>query len=163
MADLLDSGSFQRAVASGFSFRYPELQGAIDHLIGTSAEGHDAAPAEMHYNGECPVSRAEISHYAKVCADASISVQFIDATKQEGSLAACGLRREHLRRRLSLRDTKGRLLNGMPTPIELRYRMPGCRWLSVLLSAPLVRQLSSITYDQVIAPTLVFWARRRAR
>jgi hypothetical protein len=51
----------------------------------------------------------------------------------------------------------------MPALIELWSRMPGYRWLSVLLGAPLLRQLSAVVYDQVIAPGLAFWARRRAR
>jgi hypothetical protein len=166
MAQLLVDGQRvipAHAVAAGFDFRYPQLQGALDHLIGPGARDHDADPAEIYYNGECPVCRAEMSHYAKVCADASMSLQFIDATKEENMLAACGLRREHLERRLYLRDTKGRLLSGMPALIELWSRMPGYRWLSILLSAPLLRQLSAVVYDQIVAPGLAFWARRRAR
>ena len=166
MAQLLVDGQRvipARIMAAGFAFRYPTLQDALDHLLGAGAQSRDADLAEIYYNGECPVCRAEMSHYARVCADASMSLRFIDATKQVDGLAACGLRREHLERRVYLRDTEGRLLSGMAALFELWSRMPGYRWLPVLLGAPLLRQLSTVVYDQVIAPGLAFWARRRAR
>ena len=161
MAQLLVDGQRvvpERTTAAGFVFRYPELRGALDHLLGAGAQSRDAGLAEIYYNGDCPVCRAEMSHYAKVCADASMSLQFIDATKEQDRLSACRLGREHLARRLYLRDTEGRLLSGMPALIELWSRMPGYRWLSVLLGAPLLRQLSTVVYDQIIAPGLAFWA-----
>lgn len=166
MAQLLVDGQRvvpARAAAAGFAFRYPQLQGALDHLLGAAAKDHDAALAEIYYNGDCPVCRVEMNHYEKICADASMSLQFIDAMKQEDALATCGLGRDHLARRVYLRDTEGRLLSGMPAMIELWARMPGYRWLAVPLRAPLLRQLAAVVYDHIIAPGLAFWARQRAR
>lgn len=152
-----------RALAAGFDFRYPQLQNALDHLVGAGAKKLEAARAEIYYNGEYPVCRAEMSHYATRCAEGSMTLRFTDTAKHEGALAACGLGREHLERRLYLRDANGRLLSGMPALIELWSRLPGYRWLSVLLSAPLLRQLSAVVYDLGIAPGLAFRARRCAR
>lgn len=166
MAQLLVDGQRvvpAHALAAGFTFRHSRVQDALDHLLRGAVKSDDVPLGEIYYNGECPVCRAEMRRYSKVCADASISLQFVDATRQDGILAAYGLGREHLWRRLYLRDTRGRLLSGLPAMIELWSRMPGYRWLSALLRWPLLRRPSEAVYDLVIAPALAFWARRRMR
>jgi hypothetical protein len=78
-------------------------------------------------------------------------------------LASCGLRREHLERRVYLRDGRGQLVSGMPALVALWSRIPRYRRLAQVLNMPVLRQASILMYDHVIAPSLAFWANRRIR
>jgi uncharacterized protein (TIGR01777 family) len=151
----------RRALASGFVFRHPDLRAALDHLIGTRAHAADAELTEMYYNGECPVCNAEMSHYARLCAESQKSLRFIDSMQRPDALAACGLRTDHLERRVYLKDAKGRIVSGLPALIELWSRMPRYQWLAKLTSTPGLHRISVALYDHVIAPSLAAWGRVR--
>jgi uncharacterized protein (TIGR01777 family) len=151
----------RKALASGFVFRHPDLRAALDQLLGRRAQMAGAELTEMYYNGECPVCSAEMSHYAKLCADSQKSLRFIDATQTADALVQCGLRTDHLEQRVFLKDSKGRIISGLPALIELWARMPQYRWLARVTSLPVLKPLSVALYDHVIAPTLTRWARLR--
>ena len=76
-------------------------------------------------------------------------------------LAAYGLRREHLERRLYLRDEQGRILSGFRAVLALWARMPEYRWLARVFSWPPLRAVCESLYDHVVAPGLAYWARVR--
>jgi predicted DCC family thiol-disulfide oxidoreductase YuxK len=162
MAQLLVDG--QRVVPSyattlGFKFHHPRIEGAFRDLLGAaSAE----ALTEVYYNGECPVCRSEMTHYETLCAHSQPTFRFIDSMQRPNELAGCGLRREHLERRVYLRDTDGRILSGMPALFRLWSTMPEYRWLSKVLTFPLLRPLSILLYDHIVAPSLAYWAARGA-
>jgi len=150
-----------RALRSGFVFRYPNLGTALEQLL-----GRQRAPtqqAEIYYNGDCPVCRTEMEHYANVCATTRPELHFIDSTRHPQEFARCGLRREHLERRVYVRDGEGRILSGMPAIVALWWKMPGYERLAKMLSLPVIRPISVVLYDHVIAPTLAWWARTRSR
>jgi len=149
----------RRALASGFVFRHPDLREALDHLIGQRA---DVELTEMYYNGDCPVCSAEMNHYASLCAESQKSLRFIDALQTPDALARCGLRTDHLERRVYLKDSKGRIVSGLPALIELWRRMPQYRWLARLTSLPILSSISVRLYDHVIAPSLAAWAKSRS-
>jgi uncharacterized protein len=151
----------RKALASGFVFRHPDLRAALDHLMGRRAQTAGAELTEMYYNGECPICTAEMSHYARLCADSQKSLRFIDAMQKPDALVQCGLRIDHLERRVFLKDSKGRIISGLPALIELWARMPQYRWLARLTSLPVLKPLSVAFYDHVIAPALANWARFR--
>ena len=151
-----------RALAAGFVFKFPNLGAALEHLLGSSPKTTGNSPADIYYNGECPICRTEMEHYAEVCATSRPDLRFIDSTQKPNEFAICGLRREHLERRVYIRDADGRILSGMPALLELWWRMPGYGWLAKTLSLPLLRQASVMLYDHVVAPTLARWARARA-
>jgi predicted DCC family thiol-disulfide oxidoreductase YuxK len=151
----------RRALMSGFVFRHPDLREALDHLLGPRARGADAELTEMYYNGECPVCSAEMSHYAGLCAGSQKSLRFIDAMQSPDALAQCGLRIDHLERRVYLKDSKGRIVSGLPALIELWWRMPQYRWLARLTSVPGLRGVCAGFYDHLLAPGLAAWARMR--
>lgn len=152
----------RRALASGFVFRHPDLREALDHLIGRRSKTAGAELTEMYYNGECPVCNAEMSHYARLCADSLKTLRFIDSMQRPDALAECGLRTDHLERRVYLKDSKGRIVSGLPALIELWLRMPRYRWLAKLTSVPVLKPMSIGLYDHVIAPGLAMWARVRS-
>jgi uncharacterized protein len=162
MAQLLVDGQRvipTRAGGAGFGFKHPNLGEALTHLLGKH-EAFDTTSAEIYYNGECPICRTEMEHYASVCATARPELNFIDSTRAPNNLATCGLRREHLERRVYLKDGTGQILSGMPALIALWSRMPGYGWLSRLFSLPLLKQAAAAMYDHVVAPSLALWARR---
>jgi uncharacterized protein (TIGR01777 family) len=151
-----------RAVAVGFTFKHPNLGEGLAHLLGNAQESFDPASADIYYNGECPVCRTEMEHYASLCATPHPRLRFVDSTRAPDELAACGLRREHLERRVYIRDGKGQILSGMPAIIALWARMPRYSWLARLFSLPLLKQATVLMYDHVIAPSLALWARSRS-
>jgi uncharacterized protein (TIGR01777 family) len=149
----------RRALASGFVFRHPDLRETLEHLVGKRTP--DAELTEIYYNGDCPVCSAEMNHYAGICAGSQKSLRFIDALQTPDALARCGLRTDHLERRVYLKDSKGRIVSGLPALIELWQRMPQYRWLARVTSLPILMPISMGLYDHVIAPSLAAWARAR--
>jgi predicted DCC family thiol-disulfide oxidoreductase YuxK len=148
-----------RALGMGFQFRNIQVHEALADLV--RAEPIGTAAADIYFNDQCPVCNAEMTHYANLCANLQSEFHFIPASQQPEALAQCGLRREHLERRVYLCRPDGRILSGMPALIALWSTMPRYRWLSTLVGLPLLRQLSVILYDHAIAPTLAFWANHR--
>ena len=164
MAQLLVDGQRVlpvRAQAAGFRFRFPGLASALRDLLDP---GHQPqwGGVEVYYNGACPVCRAEIESYARLCAAQATDVRFVDSTQNPDALAAQGLRREHLEQRLYLRDARGRIVSGIPAMLALWSRVPGQQWLVRLVDRPLIRPLAALAYDHVIAPVFTWWARARA-
>jgi uncharacterized protein (TIGR01777 family) len=161
MAQLLVDGQRvvpTRATTLGFNFRHRRIRDALKSLLGTT--NSDSAPTEVYFNGDCPVCRTEMTHYANVCANSQAKFRFIDSMQRPDEFVECGLRREHLERRVYLRDADGRILSGMPALVHLWSRMPRYRWVSRVLALPVLRPLSTLLYDHVIAPSLAFWATR---
>ena len=104
-----------------------------------------------------------MEHYAEICAATRPELRFIDSTQGPNDFTQCGLRQEHLERRVYIRDANGQIMSGMPAIIALWSRMPRYEWASRLFSLPVIRQATELLYDHVIAPSLALWARSRAR
>jgi hypothetical protein len=51
----------------------------------------------------------------------------------------------------------------MPAIIALWLKMPGYGRLARIFSWPIIRPAAVVLYDHVIAPTLFWWAKTRAR
>ena len=168
MAQLLVDGQRvlpNRTVAMGFYFRHAHLDRALGHLL-TEASGRlrtTTAGADFYFNGACPLCRAEMRHYAAICASTAPEVQFIDSSRHARALENCGLRQEHLERRVYTRDADGRLLSGMSALIALWSRMPQYSPLAKLMQLPLIRPIAELVYDHLVAPGLALWAARRTR
>jgi hypothetical protein len=98
-----------RALTAGFTFKFPNLGGALEHLLGhpATANGTNKTQADIYYNGECPICNAEMTHYAELCATSHPELRFIDSTQQPNEFASCGLRREHLERRVYIKGWRG--------------------------------------------------------
>jgi len=166
MAQLLLDGQRvlpERATALGFEFRYPQAKAALTHLLRGPRAAPAATAADIYYNGNCPVCRTEMGHYAQRCSAVRPDLHFIDSMRRPNELAQCHLRREHLERRVYLRDSSGRVISGMPALIALWTQVPGYRPLARILSWPVMRPLSVLVYDHLIAPALACWARHRGQ
>ena len=150
-----------RALRSGFVFRYPNLGTALEQLLGRPQASPEKA--EIFYNGDCPVCRTEMEHYANLCATTRPGLQFIDSTQLPQEIARCGLRREHLERRVYVRESDGHILSGMPAIIALWQKMPRYERLARIASWPIIRPAAVVLYDHLIAPSLFRWARAHSR
>jgi len=165
MAQLLVDGQRvlpRRALAAGFNFRHPDLRAALEKLVAKRSGDAGAELTEMYFNGECPVCSFEMNHYARLCADSGKSLKFIDATREPEALARCGLRKDHVEKRVYLKDSSGQLISGLPALVQLWWRMPRYRWLARLSSMPVLKSVFAVLYDVAVAPALAYWARSRA-
>ncbi len=163
MAQLLVDGQRvipTRAMTLGFRFQHRRIHDAVRSLLDIT-NSDDGVPTEVYFNGDCPVCRTEMRHYANLCANKQSGLQFVDSMQRPNEFAECGLRREHLERRVYLREANGRILSGMPALIHLWSRMPEYRWLSRALAFPVLRPVFTLLYDHVVAPALALWAARR--
>jgi len=168
MAQLLVEGQRvapQRLLRAGFEFRHFTLASALRDLV----PDRHAPPAvraadrdcEVWFNGDCPVCSYEIGTYARVAERRELPLRFHDSMRVTQPLAAYGLRREHLERRLYLRDEQGRIVSGFGAVLALWARLPEYRRLARVFSWPPLRAVCEVLYDHVVAPSLAYWARVR--
>jgi uncharacterized protein (TIGR01777 family) len=164
MTDLLLRGQRvvpRKALTHGFQFKYPELDGALAGLFGGRQLRIAARPAEVYFNGECPVCNAEMTHYAGIASNDSLPICFIDSMREQRAFVQYGLSVEHLERRVYLRDAHGRVSSGFEALLKLWLMLPRYRWLAHVLAMPPIRQVATAGYDLIVAPFLAWLARRR--
>jgi predicted DCC family thiol-disulfide oxidoreductase YuxK len=154
----------RRLLNAGFEFRHYTLASALRDLVpdraGTPAVRAADSNCEVWFNGDCPVCSREIGSYEKAAKRRDLPMRFHDSMRVTQPLSAYGLRREHLERRLYLRDEHGRIQSGFSAVIAIWTRL-GYRRLAAVFSWPPVFALCEILYDHVVAPSLAYWARVR--
>jgi len=116
------------------------------------------AETSVLYNGDCPVCRFEIDHYADYARKTALAIRFEDLNRTE--LEHWGLTPDQAARRLYVRRGD-ELLSGIPAFIALWKEMPRYRWLARIVSLPGIKQGASVLYDRVIAPILYHRQRDR--
>lgn len=164
MAQLLLDGQRvmpRKLLALGFVFRHPALSGALREIYSEPLLTDEAI--EVYYNGACPVCSLEMNRYARISDREALPFEFVDSQVEGSALSHCGLRREHLERRVYIRDAQGRMISGMPAITALWSRMPRYRWRARFFNLPLIRPLAEMGYDHLLAPALAWWANRRLR
>jgi uncharacterized protein (TIGR01777 family) len=168
MSELLLQGQRvapRRLLNLGFEFRHYTLDSALRDLVperlGAPALRGLDRECEVWFNGDCPVCSVEIGGYARLAERRKLPLRFHDSMRAARPLASYGLRREHLERRLYLRDEHGQVLSGFRAILALWARMPGYRWLARVFSVPPLRAACETVYDHVVAPGLAQWARAR--
>jgi uncharacterized protein (TIGR01777 family) len=168
MAQLLVQGQRvapRRLLNAGYEFRHFTLASALRDLIPDRATPPALRAAdsncEVWFNGDCPVCSLEIGSYAKLVKRRDLPVLFHDSMRVAQPLSAYGLRREHLERRLYLRDEHGRIQSGFRAVLALWARLPGYRRLVGVFSWPPLLAFCETLYDHIVAPGLAYWARVR--
>jgi uncharacterized protein (TIGR01777 family) len=168
MAELLVKGQRvapRRLLNAGFEFRHYTLASALRDLVpdrvGAPALRAADSNCEVWFNGDCPVCSKEIGSYEKLARRRDVPMRFHDSMRVTQPLAAYGLRREHLERRLYLRDEHGRIQSGFPAVLAIWARLPGYRRLVGIFSWPPLLALCETIYDHLVAPGLAYWARVR--
>jgi uncharacterized protein (TIGR01777 family) len=156
MAQLLVDGQRvvpSRAIAAGFRFQHPRLAAALRQLLGRDSL-KSIASQSVYYNGDCPVCRTEIRHYARRCESVAAPVTFVDSSIRGEDLSEYGLHWEHLKRRIYLKTANGQIVSGIAALIRLWEQTPGFQWLSKMVSLPVVRPTAEILYDHVAVSVL---------
>jgi uncharacterized protein len=168
MAELLVEGQRvapARLLRWSFEFRHFTLASALRDLVPDPVKPPALRAAdsecEVWFNGDCPVCSYEIGSYEKLAKRRDLPLRFHDSMRARQPLAAYGLRREHLERRLYLRDEHGRIVSGFRAVLALWARMPGYRGLARIFSWPPLRAVCETIYDHGVAPGLAYWARVR--
>jgi uncharacterized protein (TIGR01777 family) len=168
MAQLLVEGQRvapQRLLRAGFEFRFFTLASALRDLVPDAGTPRALRAAdrdcEVWFNGDCPVCSYEIGAYARAAERRDVPLRFHDSMRVARPLAAYGLRREHLARRLYLRDEQGRIVSGFGAVLAIWARLPEYRRLASVFSWPPLRAVCETLYDHCIAPGLAYWARVR--
>jgi uncharacterized protein (TIGR01777 family) len=166
MSQLLIAG--QRVVphiagVHGFRFKYPTLPLALAALFPTRILRVTSDVTEVYFNGQCPLCKTEMAHYAAIAQQAALPLRFIDSTEKPHALACYGLRADHLQSRLYVRDARGRVASGFAAILHVWQQLPCYRWLARIVVLPGVWHVTVAAYDLAIAPTLAWWARERQR
>lgn len=109
----------------------------------------------VYFNGSCNICGPEVSYYKKLARQARANLIFQDISR----LAPSGLNQETLLKHLHVRDADGNLLRGVPAFVLIWSRLPGFRYLAMLLNLPVIRHATDGIYRHLIAP----WLYRRFR
>jgi len=112
------------------------------------------------YNHDCPVCRAEITHYADYAGREGLAIGFDDLNRVD--LGMWGVTADQAARRLHVVH-EGQVLSGLPAFITLWRQMPRYRWLARIVALPGLRQAATLVYDHVLAPLLYRSHLRRQR
>jgi len=103
------------------------------------------------YNHDCPVCRAEITHYADYAGREGLAIGFDDLNHVD--LGMWGVTADQAARRLHVVH-RGQVLSGIPAFITLWHQMPRYHWLARIVSLPVIQQAATLVYDYVLAPLL---------
>lgn len=103
------------------------------------------------YNGACKICNGEIATYARYAAEHDLPLWFEDLNQTD--LEAWGLSRKEAARVLHIRH-EGRAFAGMQAYLVLWRQMPRYRPLARVLGAPLIRQVATVLYNQILSRCL---------
>ena len=106
------------------------------------------------YNGSCPICSKEIDHYKKY----STNIEYEDL-ETILCFSAWGIDKEEAKRKLHVYHD-GVMYSGVDAFIQLWRQMPRYRFLSHLVSYPIVYPFANIVYDNLLAPILYFINRK---
>ena len=105
-------------------------------------------PTRILYNGRCNVCNGEITTYARYAAKHNLPLWFEDLN--ESDLDEWGLSRIEAMSLLHVRH-RGEAYEGMAAYLVLWGQMPRYRPLARLFGLPVLRQVSTFLYDQVLS------------
>lgn len=112
------------------------------------------------YNHDCPVCRAEITHYADYAGREGLAIGFDDLNRVD--LGMWGVSADQAAQRLHVVQN-GQVLSGIPAFIALWRQMPRYRWIARMVALPGIRQAATLVYDHILAPWLYRAHLRRQR
>ena len=100
---------------------------------------------KVYYNNNCSVCRIEINHYIR---KNTKDIKWIDITNNKEAEIELNKSARQLLRRLHVMHNN-KVYEGVTAFIILWERLPGYRWLSKLVSLPILYQLFYIAYEIV--------------
>ena len=100
---------------------------------------------KVYYNNNCSVCRIEIIHYIR---KNTKDIKWVDISNNKESQIELNKSARQLLRRLHVMHNN-KVYEGVSAFIVLWERLPGYRWLSKLVSLPILYQLFYIAYEIV--------------
>lgn len=113
------------------------------------------------FNGSCPVCRREIDQYKRLAERSGAEITWVDVTADRAFAARHGLDFEASIRRLHTIDANGKVIAGVPAFAALFSRIPALSWIGRALAWPVIRPVSELVYERILAPVLYAWNKRR--
>ena len=149
----------EKALASGFRFN----QATFSQFLSVMDKAKDEKEGQLNvfYNDDCPICRTEIRHYKGILAERDDQICFHDVNKHCSLALSFGLKKEEMKRRLYLRDPKGRMISGIDAFILIWGRLPYYHHLANFFKLPFIHGLGELIYDQICVPILVWLNHRR--
>ena len=103
------------------------------------------------FNEDCPICNAEICHYRKYAEINGIELHFDELG--ETDLSLYGVSKDQGAKRLHV-ISDGKVIHGLPAFQKLWTQMPRYKFLAVMTSFPIIREISGLIYDKILAPIL---------
>ena len=120
------------------------LQPPPERSPANPACGASPAGLSVYYDGGCPLCRAEIATYQR--ADATASLQWVDAHACANDDLGAGLERPTALARLHVRRADGALVQGAAAFVEIWSVLPHWKWLARLARWPGMLPLLELGY-----------------
>ena len=106
------------------------------------------ASLKVYYNSACPVCKAGIEkQQCRMALSSPTAVEWLDVHAHPEHVLDIGTDLEGVRERLHVIDGAGTVHVGMSAAVALFAATPGQRWLGQVLKWPMVRGLSTLTYN----------------
>jgi predicted DCC family thiol-disulfide oxidoreductase YuxK len=103
------------------------------------------------FNEDCPICNAEIRHYRKYAETNGIELHFDELG--ETDLSLYGVSKDQGAKRLHV-ISDGKVIHGLPAFQKLWTQMPRYKFLAIVTSFPIIREISGLIYDKILAPIL---------
>lgn len=97
----------------------------------------------IYFDGDCPLCRAEISHYEKQ--DTEGALHLVNVADPETALPA-GTDRDAALARFHVATASGRVVSGAAAFVEVWGKLPGWRWLARIARVPGVVAVLELGY-----------------
>ena len=103
------------------------------------------------FNEDCPICSAEICHYRKYAETNGIELHFDELG--ETDLSLYGVSKDQGAKRLHV-ISDGKVIHGLPAFQKLWTQMPRYKLLAIVTNFPIIREISRLIYDKILAPIL---------
>ena len=103
------------------------------------------------FNEDCPICNAEICHYRKYAETNGIELYFDELG--ETDLSLYGVSKDQGTKRLHV-ISDGKVIHGLPAFQKLWTQMPRYKFLAIVTNFPIIREISGLIYDKILAPIL---------
>ena len=111
-----------------------------------------APQLEVFYNGDCSICGPEIDAYKRLAARHNIETLIF--TPIAAGLSPKGYARDTLLARLHVRVQGEKMLVGVEAFIAMWLRLPKFKYLAHAINWPIMRGMTGLVYNHIIAPWL---------
>lgn len=103
----------------------------------------DIQKSKILFDGNCYVCDFEISHYKKIAPDL---FDIVDISSPDFNAADYGLTAKEVNQKMHILTPQSQIKSGVDAFIHIWSRLPNYRWLSKLITLPVVYHLATVGY-----------------